>query len=697
MFGLLGGCRKGTQPTINDSGGPGRVPAGLLELVEVLPETTAAFGYLEFGDALRDVPPVLAEYREAFVDLMDMIKRRWGVDPRKLTGVGMIFVGDEPVLVGSEQAISAAAQPDGLAVARLGKLSAIGSPAAIAALSAAHRDQPRLRVSQPAWIKAALAHAAGQRVVFSMLASRGLDEQDLAELPPAARELTIATLTVGAAGADLWLHSKPGRGDAVRGELEGMLALAKQVLVQQLGALAAAEPASPEALGAVLLKHYGNALLSNLQVTGQGDELSVRMAWHAPVLPRSSVKPGIAQHAIAPREFAVAQIDFGAPVLEYLIAASDVLGAPLDRAALHRELTTGLAAMLGIPRIDPQRLVISTGTQVLFSVHSAIAPGHQPARRLGDSPWVLETAPWGLVISMNPDPSAQGARLVHRTGAPLPLLTSSKAAKGPAFFRMIGDASPSPEPMPIFSMPIRTLELAARDAGIEATVMAFPGQGPELAAMLQQIRTSAVQALEPAYQARAQGTVDEELTAILQVHLASTLAKMTTPTSISGDRLTFLRSSPQPGSSMMIINGLGILSATAIPTFVDYMKKSKSSEAELQLARLQANAKALYLTDAAYPRASAPLTPAVSCCTYPDRKCPVTAAPWATAAWQALDFQLDEPHFFRYQYTSTPTRFVATAVGDLDCDGEEIVYTLMGEVVNGNPAFSLTKPAPNTD
>jgi type IV pilus assembly protein PilA len=152
---------------------------------------------------------------------------------------------------------------------------------------------------------------------------------------------------------------------------------------------------------------------------------------------------------------------------------------------------------------------------------------------------------------------------------------------------------------------------------------------------------------------------------------------------------------------MIVVAIIGILAAVAIPAFMDYMKKGKTSEAELQLAKIKTNAKAAYNTDSAYPAVTAALTPTASCCTQnasSKKKCAVVAADWATASWQALDFQLDEEFYFQYSYTGTAgTAYTSTAVGDLDCDGTTITYTLTGDVSNGNPTSSLNKPAVNTD
>jgi type IV pilus assembly protein PilA len=153
---------------------------------------------------------------------------------------------------------------------------------------------------------------------------------------------------------------------------------------------------------------------------------------------------------------------------------------------------------------------------------------------------------------------------------------------------------------------------------------------------------------------------------------------------------------------MIVVAIIGILAAVAIPAFMDYMKKGKSTEAELQLAKIKTNAKAAYNTDSSYPTVTPALTPAATCCAQDfggKKKCAVAAGDWNIAAWQAIDFQLDEPFFFQYQYTGVAggVSYSVTAVGDLDCDTTTITYTLTGTSAGGNPASSLTKPAANAD
>ena len=143
-------------------------------------------------------------------------------------------------------------------------------------------------------------------------------------------------------------------------------------------------------------------------------------------------------------------------------------------------------------------------------------------------------------------------------------------------------------------------------------------------------------------------------------------------------------------SSLSMI--VGILAAVAIPAFVDYMHKSKKTEAPLQLNKIGKNAKTIFITESKFPVGSTPLTPAKSCCGQPNNKCAVDTAAWQTPEWQALDFQMDEPGLYQYSYTSDGTTLDAVAVGDIDCDGEFATYRLHVTSTGGNAQMTITEP-----
>lgn len=116
---------------------------------------------------------------------------------------------------------------------------------------------------------------------------------------------------------------------------------------------------------------------------------------------------------------------------------------------------------------------------------------------------------------------------------------------------------------------------------------------------------------------------------------------------------------------------------------------------------LGTNAKAAWARDGYLPTVTVPLTPATDCCTEGndgDRRCTPNIAYWSATPWADLDFAVEQHHYFQYSYTSTDGKsFTATAVGDLDCDGHRITYTLTGQPVDGDYKIVLLEPDPNDD
>ena len=139
---------------------------------------------------------------------------------------------------------------------------------------------------------------------------------------------------------------------------------------------------------------------------------------------------------------------------------------------------------------------------------------------------------------------------------------------------------------------------------------------------------------------------------------------------------------------MIVVAIIGILAAVAIPAFMDYMKKSKKTEASLQLNKISKNDKVYFVTSANFVTTNGAAKPSSATnCKY------AVDTSWAHSGWAALDFQIDEPNLFQYSYTGGTTSAVANAVGDLDCDGTKITYGLFMTAPNGNAAASITRAA----
>jgi hypothetical protein len=72
-----------------------------------------------------------------------------------------------------------------------------------------------------------------------------------------------------------------------------------------------------------------------------------------------------------------------------------------------------------------------------------------------------------------------------------------------------------------------------------------------------------------------------------------------------------------------------------------------------------------------------------ACCETPQKKCMPDPEAWKHAGWQAIFFELSDPHYYSYELVVEPGAFVARAVGDLDCDGELATFELRGTAEPG--------------
>ncbi len=158
---------------------------------------------------------------------------------------------------------------------------------------------------------------------------------------------------------------------------------------------------------------------------------------------------------------------------------------------------------------------------------------------------------------------------------------------------------------------------------------------------------------------------------------------------------------------MIVVAIIGILAAVAIPAFMDYMKRSKKTEASLQLNKIGKNSKRTYMETSKYVTGIAPTTPGKpgggGCCggggasgNNPNH-CAPDPVGFSNAVWKELEFSIEEDSLFFYDYHGTATDYTAMATGDLDCDGTEITYVLTGTAVNGQPAYSLSEPPSSDD
>jgi type IV pilus assembly protein PilA len=152
---------------------------------------------------------------------------------------------------------------------------------------------------------------------------------------------------------------------------------------------------------------------------------------------------------------------------------------------------------------------------------------------------------------------------------------------------------------------------------------------------------------------------------------------------------------------MIVVAIIGILAAVAIPAFMKYIRRSKTSEATMNLRKLF-DSSVSYFNEEHADRAGGILarmfpstvaaTPAsaphAACNNGTSQKIAPVAGMFANASFQALNFSVDDPFYFSYQYTSsgtgTTSEFTAQAYGDLDCDATLSTFERVGTVDASN-------------
>jgi len=152
---------------------------------------------------------------------------------------------------------------------------------------------------------------------------------------------------------------------------------------------------------------------------------------------------------------------------------------------------------------------------------------------------------------------------------------------------------------------------------------------------------------------------------------------------------------------MIPVAAIGVIAAVAVPAFLDYMKKSKKSEATMNLNRITKSLKRYYAENSSFPKGDAGPTPDFpTCCGLKsdgngvDNKCPNSPSAWQKdKVWSELDMLLDEPTVYRYTYHSDGKTVKVQAIGDADCDGNFATYDMTVEVNGaGVPQATIVPP-----
>lgn len=113
-----------------------------------------------------------------------------------------------------------------------------------------------------------------------------------------------------------------------------------------------------------------------------------------------------------------------------------------------------------------------------------------------------------------------------------------------------------------------------------------------------------------------------------------------------------------------------------------------------QLADLQARLIAYFESHGQYPVSDTSYTPSGTCCGAQGVfQCPANPAAWqGVAPWSELGFEIDTAHSFVFNYSGHGDTAWVSALGDLDCDGQTVLFNLSCTSSGSDPACHLSFP-----
>jgi len=112
---------------------------------------------------------------------------------------------------------------------------------------------------------------------------------------------------------------------------------------------------------------------------------------------------------------------------------------------------------------------------------------------------------------------------------------------------------------------------------------------------------------------------------------------------------------------MVVVAIIGVLAAVAIPAFQQYIKRAKTIEATMNLRRMF-DSSVSYLDFTSNARGeivppqfptSTPVSPPIGNAS--NSKIEPSQTFWEGDTWNALNFQIGDPHYYVYQYDSSGT------------------------------------------
>jgi hypothetical protein len=173
--------------------------------------------------------------------------------------------------------------------------------------------------------------------------------------------------------------------------------------------------------------------------------------------------------------------------------------------------------------------------------------------------------------------------------------------------------------------------------------------------------------------------------------------------SLIGVGMMFLSAVPRAGDAFRLVHGeqvpprwatprriviafgaigvVGLILQYVIPEMFMYAKKTKRRRDRLHLEQLVRTAQRYHDEHDQFPTGTTGPTPPLGTCCSPggggggfarEGYCAPMMEYWLDPTWEALQFSVDDPDVFAYEYEAAPDgqSFTARAHGDTDCDGQ---------------------------
>ena len=153
---------------------------------------------------------------------------------------------------------------------------------------------------------------------------------------------------------------------------------------------------------------------------------------------------------------------------------------------------------------------------------------------------------------------------------------------------------------------------------------------------------------------------------------------------------------------MIVVAIIGILAAVAIPAFLKFIRKSKTSESSINIKAIGDGAVSWFDAEHSnasgdplakhFPNTASPtgntgagkVVPTTSPCPGGQPLYTKDSTRWESEPWKSLKFGINKAHYFQYQYAPTGTGngsvFTVWARANLDCDSTESTYSVRATV-----------------